>query len=58
MDKLCRQCSLEIYGSDYGDFIDPEETDLREVDCASCGHILIDPTGKKVSVNYTEWIED
>jgi len=58
MDMLCKQCSLDMYGEDYGDFANPEEQDLREVECANCGHILIDPTGKKVSVNYTEWIED
>jgi hypothetical protein len=50
MASFCKQCSIELFGKDYGDFADlckPGECTV--VLCEECGIIEVDETGENVT---------
>jgi len=55
MADFCKQCSIEMFGKDYGDFkgISSEEDTKNDlyplVLCEGCGPIQVDHEGKCVS---------
>lgn len=55
MADLCHQCSIELFGHDFGDLAQitkPESWDqllAAIVACEGCGLIQVDPEGKCVS---------
>lgn len=47
---LCKQCSEELFGEDYGDFKNLNRLEHTQVACAGCGmNCVVDFTGTCVS---------
>lgn len=57
MADFCTQCSIEVYGEDFGDFrglTSPEAWAEGKADvvlCEGCGPTQVDPSGKCVHPN-------
>ena len=55
MADLCKQCSIELYGRDFGDLKgitskkDWEQGKATVVLCEGCGIIQVDPDGRCIS---------
>ena len=55
MAEFCKQCSLELFGEDYGDFAGLTSKKQYKkgfaaiVLCEGCGPIQVDPEGKCIS---------
>jgi hypothetical protein len=53
MADFCKECSIEIFGEDFGDLANistPEDTEKELyacVICEGCGYIQVDHTGTK-----------
>lgn len=57
MAEFCKQCSIEMFGKDFGDLkgLSTEQHDKDElyccVICEGCGHIQVDSNGACISEN-------
>ena len=57
MAEFCRQCSMEMFGTDFGDFFDMStEEDTKEgtfplVVCEGCGVVQVNHLGECISVD-------
>lgn len=56
MAGLCKECSVELFAEDFGDFagLTTEEAAKRGEHCVAlceiCGYITVDPHGARVGV--------
>lgn len=49
MADFCKQCSIELFGKDYGNFVDiAEDMGVALVLCENCGRIFVDQTGERI----------
>ena len=64
MADFCKECSIEMWGSDTGDLaglITKEEVDQGmgvPVICEGCGVILVDHEGKRIDIEPNQRLKD
>jgi hypothetical protein len=64
MADFCKECSIEIFGEDFGDLagqIDPVLVDLglgAVVLCEGCGFCLVDEVGKVIKKEPEELMDN
>lgn len=61
MASFCRDCSIRIFGKDFGDFKHNQIGRVQMVLCEGCsengGWILVDWAGRKVErTSFEEWV--
>lgn len=49
MSDFCQECSIKMFGEDFGDMVH-SQYELAPIDvlCEGCGPILVDSQGKKI----------
>jgi hypothetical protein len=59
MASFCRDCSIFIFGKDFGDFKHNSIGRLSSELCEGCGEwILVDWAGRRWDKNYQDWIKE
>ena len=50
MADFCKECSIRVFGEDFGDFANPakDEFTITQVLCEGCGFIWVNKFGEKV----------
>jgi hypothetical protein len=55
MVDFCKQCSIKVFGKDFGDLANLcKENEYTEVLCENCGFILVDHTGERLDPDKKE----